>query len=92
MTTTPTGSWAHTTATAASSPSRAAGSTAVCALIAIPVDMWASPIGGVGSTGTSAGVALAGILTGWLMLFACLFALLAFVGLVAGLTVLVDHA
>lgn len=42
--------------------------------------------------GEGRGLALASILAGWLVLFLCLLALLAFVGLVAGLAVLTDHA
>lgn len=42
--------------------------------------------------GEGRGLALAGILTGWLVLFVCLLALLAFGGLVAGLAALTDHA
>ncbi|KUL44072.1 DUF4190 domain-containing protein [Streptomyces regalis] len=64
---------------------------ALCALIAIP-------IGHIGRfrgrrlDDEGRGLALAGILTGWLVLIVCLLATLAFVGLIAGLAILVDNA
>jgi hypothetical protein len=67
------------------------GLATLCALIAIPA-------GHVGrfrarrSDGSGRGLALAGILTGWLLLIICALATLAFFGLVAGLAVLIDHA
>ncbi|MFF7361189.1 hypothetical protein [Streptomyces sp. NPDC008125] len=59
----------------------------LCALIAIPVGHVArfrgKRLGGVGR-----GVALASILTGWLVLFLCLLGVLVLVGLVAGFAAL----
>ncbi|WP_328417651.1 DUF4190 domain-containing protein [Streptomyces violaceus] len=67
------------------------GLATLCALMAIP----AGHVGrfrGRRMDGEGRGLALASILAGWLVLFLCLLALLAFVGLVAGLAVLTDHA
>ncbi|MGX5210929.1 hypothetical protein ACWKT3_20005 [Streptomyces violaceus] len=67
------------------------GLAALCALIAIP----AGHLGrfrGRRPGGDGRGLALLSILIGWLVLVVSLLALLAFVGLVAGLAVLVDHA
>ncbi|MEU2771189.1 MULTISPECIES: DUF4190 domain-containing protein [Streptomyces] len=67
------------------------GMATLCALIAIP----AGHVGrfrGRRMGGEGRGLALASILAGWLVLFLCLLALLAFVGLIAGLAVLTDHA
>ncbi|MGW0858633.1 DUF4190 domain-containing protein [Streptomyces sp. NPDC002690] len=61
----------------------------LCALIAIP----AGHVGrfrGKRLGGAGRGVALASILTGWLVLFVCLLALLAVVGLLAGFAALTD--
>ncbi|MFD6425844.1 DUF4190 domain-containing protein [Streptomyces sp. NPDC060198] len=61
----------------------------LCALIAIP----AGHVGrfrGKRLGGAGRGVALASILTGWLVLSVCLLALLALVGLVAGFAALTD--
>jgi hypothetical protein len=61
----------------------------LCALIAIP----AGHIGrfrGRRLDGDGRGLALAAILTGWLVLIVCAFAILAVVGLIAGLAVVVD--
>jgi hypothetical protein len=63
----------------------------LCALIAIP----AGHVGrfrGRRVEWEGRGLALAGIPTGWQVLVVCLLALLAFVGLVAGLAALTDHA
>ncbi|MFF9814922.1 DUF4190 domain-containing protein [Streptomyces sp. NPDC014006] len=62
----------------------------LCALIAIP----AGHVGrfrGRRLGGEGRGLALAGILTGWLVLVVCVLAGLALLGLVAGLAVVVDH-
>ncbi|MGC4971632.1 DUF4190 domain-containing protein [Streptomyces sp. DT199] len=67
------------------------GLAMLCALIAIP----AGRVGrfrGRRLDGEGRGLALAGILTGWLVLVVCVLALLAFVGLVAGLAALTEHA
>ncbi|GAB2971976.1 hypothetical protein GCM10023080_039950 [Streptomyces pseudoechinosporeus] len=67
------------------------GMAVLCALVAIV----AGHIGrfrGRGLDGDGRGVALAGILTGWLLLLVCTLAGLALIGLVAGLSVLVDSA
>ncbi|POX57163.1 hypothetical protein C3489_00065 [Streptomyces sp. Ru71] len=67
------------------------GMAALCALIAVP----AGHVGrfrGRRLGGDGRGLALAGIVTGWLVLFVCALAELAFLGLMAGLAVLVDHA
>ncbi|MEU6377202.1 DUF4190 domain-containing protein [Streptomyces sp. NPDC046909] len=62
----------------------------LCAVAAIPTGHIAR-FRGRRLDGEGRGLALAGILTGWLTLFVCLLALLAFLGLVAGLAVLVDN-
>ncbi|MER7404800.1 DUF4190 domain-containing protein [Streptomyces sp. NPDC000070] len=67
------------------------GLAMLCALIAIPAGHMGR-FRGRREDGEGRGLALAGILTGWLVLFVCLLALLAFVGLVAGLAVLTGHA
>ncbi|MGW1462888.1 DUF4190 domain-containing protein [Streptomyces sp. NPDC002308] len=62
----------------------------LCALIAIP----AGHLGrsrGKRLGGAGRGVALASILTGWLVLFLCLLGALALVGLVAGFAALTDN-
>lgn len=67
------------------------GLAALCALIAVP----AGHVGrfrGRRLGGDGRGLAVLSILTGWLVLIVSLLALLAFVGLVAGLAVLADHA
>ncbi|WP_435284848.1 hypothetical protein [Streptomyces koelreuteriae] len=67
------------------------GLATLCALIAIP----AGHVGrfrGRRMDGEGSGLALASFLAGWLVLFLCLLALLAFVRLVAGIAVLTDHA
>ncbi|MFE3856772.1 DUF4190 domain-containing protein [Streptomyces griseorubiginosus] len=63
----------------------------LCALIAIPAGHIAR-FRGRRLDGEGRGLALVSIVIGWLTLFVCLLALLAFVGLVAGLSVLVDSA
>lgn len=65
------------------------GLAALCALIAIP----AGHVGrfrGKRLGGSGRGVALASILTGWLVLLVCLLAVLALIGLLAGVAVLTD--
>jgi hypothetical protein len=42
--------------------------------------------------GDGRGMALLGILVGWLLIFICVLAVVAVFGLIAGLAVLVDHA
>ncbi|MFF9213588.1 MULTISPECIES: DUF4190 domain-containing protein [unclassified Streptomyces] len=67
------------------------GMAVLAALIAVP----AGHVGrfrGRRLGGEGRGLALAGILTGWLVLVVCALAALAYLGLVAGLAVLVDHA
>ncbi|MFD6533010.1 DUF4190 domain-containing protein [Streptomyces sp. NPDC060184] len=62
----------------------------LCALIAIP----AGHVGrfrGKRLGGAGRGVALASILTGWLVLLLCLLGVLALVGLVAGFAALTDN-
>lgn len=61
----------------------------LCALIAIPTGHVAR-FRGRRLNGEGRGLALASIVTGWLTLIVCLLAILAFVGLIAGLAVLVD--
>ncbi|MCX5399361.1 DUF4190 domain-containing protein [Streptomyces sp. NBC_00102] len=63
---------------------------ALCALIAIPVGH-VGRFRGKRLGGSGRGVALAAILTGWLVLLVCLLAALAFIGLVAGLAALTDN-
>lgn len=66
------------------------GMAMVCALIAIP----AGHVGrfrGRRPGGSGRGLSLAAILTGWAVLIVCLLAILAFVGLVAGATFLMDR-
>ncbi|WP_282702693.1 DUF4190 domain-containing protein [Streptomyces sp. CC219B] len=63
--------------------------TLICALTAI-VAGHAGRFRGRRLGGEGRWLALAGVVTGWLMLFVCLFAILAFVGLVAAVTVFAD--
>ncbi|WP_149549426.1 DUF4190 domain-containing protein [Streptomyces marokkonensis] len=65
------------------------GLALLCALIAVPTGH-AGRFRGRRLDGEGRGLALVSILTGWLVLLTCLLALLAFVGLVAGLAVLID--
>ncbi|MFI2634337.1 DUF4190 domain-containing protein [Streptomyces collinus] len=67
------------------------GAAVLCALIAVPTGH-VGRFRGRRMDGEGHGLALAGILTGWLVLFVCLLALLAFAGLVAGLAVLTEHS
>ncbi|MFJ2770604.1 DUF4190 domain-containing protein [Streptomyces sp. NPDC087300] len=62
---------------------------ALSALVAIPTGHVAR-FRGRRLAGEGRGLALAGILTGWLVLLVCAVAVLAFVGLIAGLAVLSD--
>ncbi|MEV5515662.1 hypothetical protein AB0L50_22575 [Streptomyces flaveolus] len=67
------------------------GLAAVCALLAIPVGH-VGRLRGRRLGGSGRGVALAGIVTGWLVLLVCALAVLAFAGIVAGLAVVTDRA
>ncbi|GHE71079.1 DUF4190 domain-containing protein [Streptomyces capitiformicae] len=67
------------------------GLAALCALIAIPAGH-AGRFQGRRLYGEGRGLALVSILTGWLTLIVCLLATLAFLGLAAGLAVLLDSA
>ncbi|MFE0171319.1 DUF4190 domain-containing protein [Streptomyces sp. NPDC059002] len=62
----------------------------VCALIAV-VTGHVGRFRGRRLAGEGRGLALAGILTGWLVLFVCALAILALVGLVAGIAALSDN-
>ncbi|ATL32644.1 DUF4190 domain-containing protein [Streptomyces formicae] len=62
---------------------------ALSALIAIPTGHVAR-FRGRRLAGEGRGLALASILTGWLVLLVCALAILAFVGLIAGLAILSD--
>ncbi|MGP4089837.1 DUF4190 domain-containing protein [Streptomyces sp. KR55] len=65
------------------------GLALLCALIAIP----AGHVGrfrGRRLDGEGRGLVLTGILTGWLVLFVCVLAILAALGLAVGIAVLVD--
>ncbi|MET9253515.1 DUF4190 domain-containing protein [Streptomyces sp. NPDC048182] len=66
------------------------GFAVLCALAAIPVGH-VGRFRGRRLGGDGRGIALAGILTGWLVLIVCALAVLAFVGLIAGLAVLGDR-
>jgi hypothetical protein len=63
----------------------------LCSLAAIPTGHIAR-FRGRRLNGEGRGLALASILTGWLALVVCLLAYLAFLGLVVGLSLLVDSA
>lgn len=63
----------------------------LCSLAAIPTGHIAR-FRGRRLNGEGRGLALASILTGWLALVICLLAYLAFLGLVVGLSLLVDSA
>lgn len=78
-----------TTGIALINPGIFVGMAALCALIAIPAGHVAR-IRGRKLDGEGRGIALAGILVGWLVLVVCVLATLAFFGLVAALAVLVD--
>ncbi|WP_261718793.1 DUF4190 domain-containing protein [Streptomyces sp. FZ201] len=65
------------------------GCAVLCALVAIPTGHIAR-FRGRRLDGDGRGLALAAVLTGWLVLLVCVLAVLAFVGLIAGLAVLTD--
>jgi hypothetical protein len=63
----------------------------LCALCAIPTGHVAR-FRGRRLDGEGRGIALAAVLTGWLVLIVCALAILAFAGLIAGLAVISDAA
>ncbi|MBC2907636.1 hypothetical protein [Streptomyces cupreus] len=67
------------------------GGAMACALIAIPAGHVAR-FRGRRLDGEGRGLAPAAILTGWLVLIVCALAILAFVGLVAGLSLIAESA
>jgi len=67
------------------------GMAVLCALVAI-VAGHVGRFRGRRLDGDGRGMALLGILVGWLLIFVCLLAVVAVAGLIAGLSVLVDSA